>query len=222
MDMIKFGMHFNIKKHYGEAPEELKHKEVAVEEDKLFFCYMSEEQRELFRKFPKHLMMDSTHKTNRHGLLYGSVMVLDSRGAGLPIMHYLVESESNSSVKPALQSLALLEPEACQRTKTCASDLNPVFIKQARSIINPNLRFIPCAWHIDRRWAARMKHLKPMLKEVRDLRQETDIQEFWAKYETLGGMYRASAKKAERDAWKYFEQGYGRGGTESKPEDWAR
>ena len=213
---------FSIKKYYKEVPEELKDKEVSLEDDKILFCYMTEEQRSLFRKFPKHIMLDTSHKTNRHGLLYGSVMVLDARGAGLPVMHYLIESEGHASIKPVMKILKNLEPDACQRIITCGSDLNQVFIKNARSELNPNIRFIPCSWHIDRLWKARMKNLPSMLQAVRDLRQQTDIPEFWAKYETMGAMYRASPKKSEREAWKYFEENYGRYGTESNPEEWAR
>ena len=213
---------FNVKKHYGEAPQELKAKEVAVEDDMLLFCYMTEEQRRLFRKFPKHVMLDTSHKTNRHGMLYGSVMVLDARGAGLPVMHYLIESEGNDSVKPVLKILKKLEPTACQRIITLASDLNEVFINNARKVLNPRITWIPCAWHIDRRWKARMQNLPAMLQEVRNLRKETDIPEFWAKYESLGAMYRVSKKVAERNAWAYFQKNYGRDGLESKPEEWAR
>ena len=200
---------FNVKKHYGEVPPHLKHKEVAVEDDMTLFCYMTEEQRALFRKYSKHIMLDTSHKTNRHGLLYGSVMVLDSRGAGLPIMHYLIESEGNASIKPVLRILHDLEPDACQRIITCASDITEVFINNARKELNPRIRFVPCAWHIDRLWKARMKNLPSMLEEVRNLRQESDIAEFWGKYETLGAMYRVSTSPAEREAWRYFEENYG-------------
>ena len=141
---------FNTRLHYGEPPEDIAHKEVETPHDAPFFAYATDEQLDMFNKFGKVVLMDTTHCTNRSGLLFFTVMTFDERGAGVPIMMNIVKEESKELIMPALEVLKKLAPEACKRVTTVTSDLNHASVNAWKAVINDQVTWVPCAWHMDR------------------------------------------------------------------------
>ncbi len=96
---------FSTEKYYGKPPGNLEGKAINLPNGGVTFVFMSEEQRKVFRNNPQAIYIDSTHKTNRSGLLLMAVLVIDERGAGFPILFSIIESESQENIMPALQVL---------------------------------------------------------------------------------------------------------------------
>ena len=55
--------------------------------DEFCIILMDEFQRELFRKFPYNIMIDSTHCTNKSRYNLIGLVVIDERAEGVTIMH---------------------------------------------------------------------------------------------------------------------------------------
>ena len=215
---------FSLKQHYGDVPEHLKHKE--VKRDFVFMFYMSDQQRKILAQYPQTLHMDGSHGTNRHGLQWVNFMVFDNRGAGIPVGHALVPEESEESVTPALEIMKKLEPEACEKIEYVSTDLAKSFMNAFTATVKAQVKWIPCAWHLERAWRTNLQKSVPkMYKDIQELRLEiTSIDNFNRRYTILNDYYTSpAATQIERKKWKYFTDNYSEeSGLVTKPSEWAR
>jgi hypothetical protein len=183
---------------------------------------MSPEQRQLFREHPNTLYADSTHKTNRAGLLLASFKVLNHQGAGVPVMQAFIKSESEYNLSYMFRRLKLLEPEACSKIKTVTTDLNNAFKNAFKKEIETDVLFIKCAWHIDQAWAKNAPRHSDMLAEWKALRLETVEENFHSLYHCLQEFYRKHGTPSQQAGWEYFVSNYGYNGSKTNPQEWSR
>jgi hypothetical protein len=139
---------FNLRLHYGQPPAYLSHKEVETGPNSVFMFSMSDNQQEVFCQNPRVLMMDSTHGTNRHGLLLLTGSVLDERGTNVDVFQAMISTENEDQVTSALKIMKSMEPEACSNVDTLTSDLNRATVNSFKDVINPNVNFVTCGWHV--------------------------------------------------------------------------
>jgi hypothetical protein len=182
---------------------------------------MSEENRKIFREHPESLAGDSTHDTNRAGLLLGSLMVYNDQGEGVSIMQSLFKTESATNVKWMFDTLLELEPEAFMKITSLTTDMNNAWKNALLSVLERDVNFIKCSWHVDEAWKKRMD--EEMFHEIRDtLRLEGTENGFHVQYSLLQEKYRKRGTPAQKKAWEYFVDNYGYQGKITKPLEWAR
>ena len=214
---------FSLNGHYGEVPKVLQHKE--NKQSSIFMFYMSDRQRQILAQYPQTLHMDGSHGTNRHGLQWVNFMVFDNRGCGIPVGHALVPQESEENLTPALKIIKKLEPEACEKIEFVSTDLAKCFLNTFQAVVKKQVKWIPCAWHLERAWRTNLQQSVPkMHKDLQELRLETSsVDNFDRRYTVLNDYYTSpAATKIEREKWKYFTENYSWHGTVAKPSDWAR
>jgi hypothetical protein len=69
------------------------------------FAFANEENMEALRKSGHVVIMDSTHKTNKHSWKLYTVLVRDAYGSWLPGGHFFVSGEEQVIVSKGLQVL---------------------------------------------------------------------------------------------------------------------
>lgn len=102
----------------------------------------------------------------------------DDRGEGSPVFQCLVETENQSVFSSALRILKDIAPEACKSVKTLLSDTSHTFVNSWKEVINENIVWNVCHWHLERSWS---KHIKTpdMLQDIKQLRLFTKETEFF-------------------------------------------
>ena len=208
---------------YGEPPQNIKHKE--VKRDEVFLMYMSDVQRKIFAQYPETLQMDGSHGTNRHGLKWINFMVFDDQGAGIPVAHALVPEEKEEAISPALKIIKELEPEAAARVQVVATDLAKSFLNSFQKVVNDKVKWVPCAWHLERAWRKNLQKSVPKLyKDLQALRLDMSSEEdFKRRLHILDKHYSSpNASALEREKWKYVIENYGEEGTVAPASTWAR
>lgn len=140
-------------------------------------CYASPEMIERFKNHPFTVAIDGTHGTNASKFILISVNVMDSRGEGSPIFQCLVESENQKIFSSALRILKSLAPEACSQTRVLLTDLSHTFINSWREVINPDVTWSPCHWHLERSWARHIQNSR-ILSEIKNLRRIANREDF--------------------------------------------
>jgi hypothetical protein len=212
---------FNFRGIYtgADPPDSIVHKEIMSDEPVV--VYMSDEHRKIFREHPESLAGDSTHDTNRAGLLLGSLMVFNDQGEGVSIMQSLFPTESAKNVKWMFETLFELEPEAFMKITSLTTDMNNAWKNALNSVMDRDVKFIKCSWHVDEAW---QKHMdEDMFHEIRDtLRLEGTENQFHIQYSLLQEKYRKRGTEAQKKAWEYFVDNYGYQGIKAKPVEWAR
>jgi hypothetical protein len=213
---------FNLRLHYGQPPAYLSHKEVETGPNSVFMFSMSDNQQEVFCQNPRVLMMDSTHGTNRHGLLLLTGSVLDERGTNVDVFQAMISTENEDQVTSALKIMKSMEPEACSNVDTLTSDLNRAHVNSFKDVINPNVNFVACGWHVEKAWKKRLSsHCKPLLQAIRKLKLQPDVTKFHEKYDVLELKY-MQGTAVEKKAGDYFATNYGRDGIKAVPKERAR
>jgi hypothetical protein len=213
---------FNLRKVYGDesVPDHLAHKEVYSQEP--LIISMDEDQREFFRKNPNTLMGDSTHCTNRAGMLLASLNVLNYQGAAVPVMQAFVKTESEVNIRFMLDKLRELEPEAFSKVKTVVSDLNNAWKQACIKEMGSEVNFVKCAWHIERAWTKNAPKDGKMLSEWKELRLVTDEKKLNALYHSFQEYWMKHGTTSDKRAWDYFNQNYWYNGSKTNPKEWAK
>lgn len=158
------------------VPENLRSKIVDTN-GQFLICFASPAMLKRFSKNPVTVAIDGTHGTNASKFILISVNIIDSRGEGSPIFQCLVETENQLIFSAALRILKSLVPEACQKTKVLLSDLSHTFINAWKEVINPNIMWSPCLWHLEKSWTRHIQNSE-MLQEIKYLRQFAREEDF--------------------------------------------
>lgn len=197
-------------------PSAIRHKEIRGDPK---IIYVSDEEGQIFKENPRSVFADSTHDTNRSGMLLASLMVTNSQGAGATVLQAYITSESEANLIPLFQTLKQMEPEAFSQINTLTHDMNNAW-KNAFIKVNEGkeVNFVKCAFHVDQAWEKNMP--ASVLRRCKDLRLETDEKQFKIKYFAYQEIF-LRGEESHKKAWNYFLANYGFEGSEAKPQEWA-
>ncbi|XP_059098236.1 uncharacterized protein LOC131892399 [Tigriopus californicus] len=170
---FNFGKQFTMS---STIPEEIQEK-VAETSGYFLLTYASPEMLKRFRDHSTIISIDGTHGTNSAKFVLISVLVFDRRGEGSPVFQALVENENQIVFSVALRVLNSIAPDACENVKTVLSDTSHTFINSWKEIINPNVLWSVCHWHLEKNWAKKIKN-SDMLKDIKSLRLMAELGPF--------------------------------------------
>uniref|UniRef100_A0A914X0Z6 MULE transposase domain-containing protein n=1 Tax=Plectus sambesii TaxID=2011161 RepID=A0A914X0Z6_9BILA len=108
--------------------------------------------------------LDTTHKACHYdGYLLGTVLVLDSTGAGQPVAWFLVKGESEAEMSPVFAALKERHPNL--RPKFYMSDCADAFWNSWRAVFDiEGVTPLYCIWHVWRAWNA---HIMKVVDDAR-------------------------------------------------------
>jgi hypothetical protein len=141
------------------------------EEDRFALGIQTVSQRALLDKFSGNVVcLDTTHKPCHYdGYVLGTVLVLDSTGAGQPVAWFLIKGESEAEMTPIFSALKERHPN--QRPKYLMSDCAESFWNSWVAVFGKNgTSHLWCKWHVWRAWTRYITKV-PDVKRQRELRQ---------------------------------------------------
>ncbi|XP_059098885.1 uncharacterized protein LOC131892999 [Tigriopus californicus] len=173
---------------------------------------MSEQQREVFRRHPKLLLIEK-EKIKRLKLVVINFLILNPRGECSPIMNILCDAESPALLMEGLKILKQLEPQALSQLKVYVSDLSQ-FAKKAFQAEAPWVKRVLMDGAFEKLMKQRIKD-KYLLDAILNLRVLTNKFEF---SQRISQFYHC----AQTEEMSYFLSNYGPEGKYSPSVEWAR
>ncbi|KAE9268842.1 hypothetical protein PR003_g31314 [Phytophthora rubi] len=103
--------------------------------------------RRMFSRFPEVLLVDSSHKTNRHDYQLLTFMVMNQFGKGSVVQHSLMESSSDWHMLQAIEHFKRANPDGMKllRVIVVDKDLNEIRVLQHAF---PEVRVLICQFHV--------------------------------------------------------------------------
>uniref|UniRef100_A0A914W128 SWIM-type domain-containing protein n=1 Tax=Plectus sambesii TaxID=2011161 RepID=A0A914W128_9BILA len=178
-------------------------------------------QRDLLDRYSGNVVcLDTTHKVCHYeGYLLGTLMILDSTGAGQPVAWFLVKGESEAQMTPVFKALKERHPDL--RPKYFMSDCADAFWNAWRTVFDvTSVSRLLCLWHVWRAWSAhiarvseeRRRELREMLKNLVAAPTKHDFDLLYFAYSQAmshAGYTMTSAKeKAPKTFGAYFHSEY--------------
>lgn len=77
----------------------------------------------------------------------------------------------------ALKVLKAIAPHACANVKVVLSDTSHTFIDSWKEVIDQNVIWSVCHWHLERSWAKKIKNTE-MFQDIKSLRQIAELAPF--------------------------------------------
>jgi hypothetical protein len=197
------------------------------EEDTFGIGIQTVSQRALLEQFSGNVVcLDTTHKPCHYdGYLLGTLLVLDSTGAGQPVAWYLVKGESEDEMTPIFAALKQRHPAL--RPKYFMSDCAMSFWNAWRAVFGQEgIHRLWCKWHVWRAWTGhiakvseekRRHELRQMLKNLvqASTKKDFDIMYFAYLQVMNNQSYLMMSKKKEkpcRTFGDYFDRHYVKNG----------
>ncbi|TRY79252.1 hypothetical protein TCAL_05814 [Tigriopus californicus] len=151
--------------------------------------YASPEMIKRFHDHPTAISIDGTHATNVVNFILISIIIFDCRGEGSPVFQALVENENQVFFSVTLKIVQHIAPTACMNVKTLLSDTSRTFVNSWREVINPNVLWSVCHWHLEKNWTKRIKNPEMLqdIKGLRHLAEEASEESTWAYFVTNYG-----------------------------------
>ncbi|TRY80496.1 hypothetical protein TCAL_13162 [Tigriopus californicus] len=145
-------------------PVTLRSKQFKTENQDTVIVYESNDMLKDFEEHPTMIFVDGTHGTNRSRFSLISILVLDSRGEGTPVMQVVGSSESRSVLAPAFRILKEIAPNSIAKVKVMVSDMNHAFMNAwEKAVPEFQIKHIVCSWHLLNAWK---KKLLPQNSEL--------------------------------------------------------
>ncbi|KAJ0408790.1 hypothetical protein ATCC90586_005541 [Pythium insidiosum] len=118
----------------------------------------SNHMRESFARFPRLLLVDCTHKTNRYNYQLCTLMIMNEYGEGLPVQQSLIETNGDWHMDKVLAHFKRVNSDAHEQVRVIVvdKDLNEIRVLQAHF---PHARILICTFHV-------IKYLKLKTKNV--------------------------------------------------------
>jgi hypothetical protein len=145
------------------------------QEDHFSIGIQTESMRALLDEYSGNVVcMDTTHKCcTYHSYLLGTLLVLDSTGAGQPVAWFVVEGEKEEEMLPIFQVLQQRHPNL--RPRYFMTDCADAFWNSWKSVFGQDTKRLWCKFHYWRAWsrhigqvsdANRQRELREMLKKL--------------------------------------------------------
>jgi hypothetical protein len=166
----------------------------SVEEDRFSIGIQTESMRTLLDEYSGNVVcLDTTHKScTYHSYLLGTLLVLDSTGAGQPVAWFIVNGEKEEEMLPFFQ--VLKQRHHNLRPRYFMTDCADSFWNTWKSVFGQETNRLWCKWHYWRAWSrhisqvsdiSRQRELREMLKKLVQAATKTDFDLLCFQYEKV-------------------------------------
>ncbi|KAE9164374.1 hypothetical protein PF005_g30064 [Phytophthora fragariae] len=105
----------------------------------------SQHMRKLYHRFPELLLIDCTHKTNRHNYQLCTLMVMDQFGNGQPVQHSVIERNADWHMVKTVEHFQAVNDWEATRVIVVDKDLKEI---EVLTRMFPDARILLCHFHV--------------------------------------------------------------------------